>query len=272
MENQKPLSQKQFERFSSLVKEKLGIHLNENKKDMVQAKVSKLMRKEGISCYDAYYDLVRSHKKGIWKDFVDNITIHKTNFFREDGHFDFIKNKIEYIIKTNSRIYNNQEIRVWSSACSTGDEPYTIAMVLKEYLPAGIRPKILATDVSSAVISEAVNGEYVLDQEDKINAYYLQKYFKKVGISYKIANDIKNLITFRTFNLMDSFPFQSRFDIIFCRNVMIYFDSKTQEELVRKFYNVLTSGGLLFIGHSESLTQKQYKFKYIQPTVYMKTE
>jgi len=145
-------------------------------------------------------------------------------------------------------------------------------MVLKEYLPVGINPKILATDVSPKVIKEAHQAEYVLDNEDLINAYFLGKYFVRNSYSYKIANDIKNLVTFRTFNLMNVFPFQDKFDIIFCRNVMIYFDTPTQEQLIKKFYDVLVPGGLLFIGHSESLTQKQYKFKYIQPTIYMRTE
>ena len=103
-----------------------------------------------------------------------------------------------------------------------------------------------------------------------INPYFLGKYFTRVGDEYAVVPELKQLITFRTFNLMDHFPFQNTFDIIFCRNVMIYFNFETQEQLIKKFYNVLTGGGLLFIGHSESLNQKQYKFEYVQPTVYLK--
>jgi len=272
MTEQKLLSQRQFEKFRELVKKRLGIHLSDAKKDMVQSKVTKLMRDAGISSYDEYYDLIYNSKNSLWSVFVDNITIHKTNFFREDNHFNFIRDKIDHILKFNPRILRNQEIRIWSSACSTGDEAYTIAMVLKEYIPSGINIKILATDVSSLVIQEAQNAEYILDSGDVINPYFLNKYFKKFSNIYKITDEIKNLVTFRTFNLMDNFPFRNNFDIIFCRNVMIYFASETQAELIKKFYNALTRGGLLLIGHSESLTQIQYKFKYVQPTIYMRIE
>jgi chemotaxis protein methyltransferase CheR len=266
------LNSKQFDKFSKLIKDRLGIHIGEAKRELVQSKISKLMRTNEILDYDEYYDLIINNKTQHWNTFVDEITIHKTNFFREDNHFNFIRDKVETILAHNPRILRNYELRAWSSACSTGDEAYTLAMVLKEYLPVGINPKILATDVSPKVIKEAHQAEYVLDNEDLINAYFLGKYFVRNSFNYKIANDIKNLVTFRTFNLMNIFPFQDKFDIIFCRNVMIYFDTPTQEQLIKKFYDVLVPGGLLFIGHSESLTQKQYKFKYIQPTIYMKTE
>jgi chemotaxis protein methyltransferase CheR len=182
----------------------------------------------------------------------------------------FIRDKIQNILRLNKRIDERGEIRVWSSACSTGNEAYTIAMVLKECLPGNIQPKILATDVSAGVISTAIKGEYFLNSEDLINNYYLNKYFTRKGAAYCINPDIKQLITFRTFNLMENFPFRDKFDIIFCRNVMIYFPPEKVEELVKKFYEVLVPGGMLFIGHSESLIHKQYNFRYVQPTIYMR--
>ncbi len=272
MEKSNKLTPEQFEKFRALVKERLGIHLSAAKKEMVQSKVSRLMRENNIVCFDEYFNVVQCDKGKVWSSFVDHITIHKTNFFREDNHFNFIREKIGDIIANNPGISDTRQIKVWSSACSTGDEAYTLAMVLKEYIPPEIDIKILATDVSSLVIQEAQNAEYVLDSEDAINPYFLSKYFKKIGNIYKIPDEIKNLVTFRTFNLMNPFPFKNRFDIIFCRNVMIYFDNPTQEELIKKFYHILTPGGLLFIGHSESLTQKQYKFKYVQPTIYTRSE
>ncbi len=272
MENQKKLSDRQFEKFCQLVKNRLGISLGAAKRDHLQSKVSKLMRESNITCYDKYYELVNIGRGTHWTSFVDYVTIHKTNFFREDNHFNFLRDKFKNIVNLNPRIIRNKEIKVWSSACSTGDEAYTIAMVLKEYIPPDIRIKILATDVSSLVIKEAQQAQYVLDSEDIINPYFLQKYFNKFGNIYKITDEIINLVTFRTFNLMHPFPFRDNFDIIFCRNVMIYFDIPTQEKLVRKFYEVLTPGGLLLIGHSESLNQRQYKFKYLQPTIYIKSD
>jgi len=265
------LKDKQFEKFRILIYEKLGINITEAKREMVQGKVSRLMRILDFDCYDAYYDFLLSNTKNEhWSQFVDSITIHKTNFFREDNHFEFIRNKLDSIFKNNPRILRNNEIRVWSSACSNGKEAYTLAIVLKEYLPSNINIKILATDVSPGIISIAQKAEYTLDAEDMVNPYFLSKYFNATNGVYAVIPELKDLVTFRTFNLMDPFPFQNNFDIIFCRNVMIYFDFETQEKLVKKFFNILTPGGLLFIGHSESLNQKQFKFEYIQPTVYMK--
>lgn len=266
------LNDTQFNKFKVLIYDKLGIHISEAKREMIQSKVGKLMRAVDIDCQDEYYDFLLSNRKNQhWANFVDEVTIHKTNFFREDNHFEFIRNKVDSIFKQNPKILKNNEIRVWSSACSNGKEAYTLAIVLKEYLPAGMNIKILATDISSGVISTAQKAIYKLDPEDMINPYFLSKYFNKIDNEYEVIQELKNLVTFRTFNLMDSFPFQNSFDIIFCRNVMIYFDFKTQENLIKKFYDVLQVGGLLFIGHSESLNQKQYKFKYVQPTVYLKS-
>jgi chemotaxis protein methyltransferase CheR len=265
------LKDKQFEKYKTLIYEKLGIHMSEAKREMVQSKLSKLMREIDIACFDEYFNfLLENGNSEHWAKFIDEITIHKTNFFREDHHFEFIRNKFEFIVKNNPRIMRNNEIRVWSSACSTGKEAYTLAIVLKEYLPANVQMKILATDVSSGVISKAQKGSYSLDSEDMINPYFLCKYFQKAGNDYEIIPELKEAVTFRTFNLMDHFPFQHNFDIIFCRNVMIYFNTETQADLIKKFYNVIAPGGLLFIGHSESLTQIQYKFKYVQPTIYIK--
>lgn len=270
MEQQRKLSIKQFEKFRSLIKDKLGIEFNDAKRDMLESKIERLMRQAGVSDSEDYYYLITKGQNKYWIDFVDYITIHKTSFFREDNHFIFLKDKIQNILRLNKRIDERGEIRVWSSACSTGNEAYTIAMVLKECLPGNIQPKILATDVSAGVIPTAIKGEYFLSSEDLINSYYLNKYFTRKGAAYCINTDIKHLITFRTFNLMENFPFRDKFDIIFCRNVMIYFPPDKVEALVKRFYEALVPGGLLFIGHSESLIHKQYNFRYVQPTIYMR--
>jgi len=266
------LTEKQFEKYEKLIYEQLGISYRQAKREMLQSKLNKLLRREGISCYDEYYNLLLSNNNGkIWNNFVDEITIHKTDFLREENHFDYIKANINNIFQNNPRIIKNNEIRIWSSACSTGEEPYTIAMILKDCLPESMNIKILGTDISNKVVSHAQKGAYDLSELSVFNSYQIHQYFDKVEDKYIIKSEIKDLITLRTFNLMEHFPFKNNFDIIFSRNVMIYFDNSTQEKLIKKYYNVLTTGGLLFIGHSESLTQKQYKFKYIHPTIYMKT-
>jgi len=265
------LSEKQFEKYEQLIYKHLGISYRQAKREMLLSKLNKLLRRTGVTSYDEYYDLLlnKSNNK-IWDSFVDEITIHKTDFFREENHFEFIKNNLNTIFQNNPRITKNNEIRVWSSACSTGEEAYTIAMVLKECLPESINIKILGTDISNKVVSQAQRGIYDLSELTVFNSYQTHQYFDKIEGKHIVKPAIKELITFRTFNLMENFPFKNNFDIIFSRNVMIYFDNPTQEKLIKKYYNVLTSGGLLFIGHSESLTQKQYKFKYMHPTIYMR--
>lgn len=265
------MKDREYRKYSNLIYEHLGIYLREGKKEMVQAKVNKLMRENNIESYEKYYDFLLANKYGApWNRFVDEITIHKTDFFRENGHFEFIKANIEFIIKNNPRIIENREIRVWSAGSSTGEEPYTIGIVLKESLPSTVNIKILATDVSNKVIEYSQKGIYNKDIRKEIDGFYLNKYFLKHGDGYKISREIRDIITFRTFNLMSEFPFKNTFDIVFCRNVMIYFNLEVQEKLIKKIYGAINPGGLFFIGHSESLTGKQYKFKYLQPTIYIR--
>jgi chemotaxis protein methyltransferase CheR len=270
MENK--LSTKDFIKFKNLVSNELGIHLNDTKKDMVQSKVAKLMRQEQIETFDGYYSfLVSNRSKSAWQEFIDEITIHKTDFFRENNHFEFIKSNIEYIKKMNPRIMLNREIRAWSAGCSTGEEPYTLAIVLKQLLEENIRIKILATDVSKKSLETAQQGVYPGVVSKEIGKYFAGNFFKREESGQlRVIPSISNLVQYRLFNLMEPFPFKNKFDIIFCRNVMIYFDSTVQSELIKKFYNVLTPGGILLIGHSESLTGRQYLFKYLKPTIYVK--
>lgn len=261
----------QFCKFRSFIYEKFGIILAEEKKQVLENKIHKLMNKYNISSYDTFINLLCSEEtSALFLDFVSQITINKTDFFREMSHFEFIKRNIELIFNKNSRIRKSNEIRVWSSACSSGQEPYTIAMVLKETLPPDIIIKILATDIDSRILFDAQTGVYPLSITSEVELHYLDKYFEKVNNSYMISDEIKSLVTFRLFNLMNPFPFKNTFDIIFCRNVMIYFDFAVQQKLFDKFYEVITPGGVLFIGHSESLTGKNHQFKYIEPTIYMK--
>ncbi len=265
------LSQVQFEKFSKLIYGTVGIYFSPVKKDMLQVKVSRLLERYEIDSYGEFYDiLVSGREPGLFNEFINEITINKTDFFREISHFEFIKNNLKYIMDKNPRIKKKGEIKVWSCACSTGEEPYTIGAVLKEYLEQDINIKILATDVSSKVLVKAVRGTYPEIIKNEVEGYFLHKYFKKSDDGYMVADSIKDLITFRQFNLMNRFPFRSTFDMIFCRNVMIYFDYQVQQEVLNKLYEVLTQGGVLFIGHSEGLVNKRHRFQYVQPTIYVK--
>lgn len=253
----------------------MGIFTEDNKKNLLAQKLSKLMQEAGVSNAGEYYHFIVSppiteRQKEFKNKFIDTVTVHKTNFFRENNHFEFMQRNISNIIDEIPSIKYTNEIRVWSSACSTGEEAYTLAMLLKEILPSGIKPKILATDISPQSIRRALEGVYKFGPEDNITNYYINKYFTKIGNEWTISNELKSLVTFRLFNLMEPFPFKNPFDIIFCRNVMIYFNKEVQEKLVNNFYSALSKKGILFIGHSESLIQIKHEFTYFEPTIYKK--
>lgn len=263
--------EKHIRLFSNFLEDNFGIHYTQIKADMLQVKIKKLMDRNNITSYDEYFAIISGNNpKDYLTQFLDEISTHTTNFFRENSHFDYIKDNLPYLLSINKRINSNSEIRAWSAACSTGQEPYTLAMVLKEKLPINIKIKILATDLSSKVIAAASKGEYPKEIGLEMGKYYVNKYFEKKGDKYQITDELKKLVKFRIFNLMEPFIFKKGFDIIFCRNVMIYFEASVQASLVDKMYDALVPGGLLFIGYSEGLVYKEHKFKYVQPTVYMK--
>lgn len=264
------LSDAEFYKYSKFINNNFGINFGEAKKEMLESKIKKLIIKNGINSYEKYFNiLTESNNRALIDDFIIEITVNKTDFFRESNHFNFIKENTSLITEKNNRILRNKEIRAWSAGCSTGEEAYTLAMILQESFPF-MENKILATDLDPKVLKKAVKGEYSDYIRNNIEKYYLVKYFKKTDTGLSVCNEMKSKITFRQFNLMNEFPFKKGFDIIFCRNVMIYFDAVTQQKLLNKFYNALVPGGLLFIGHSEGITGKKLNYRYIQPTVYMK--
>jgi chemotaxis protein methyltransferase CheR len=263
--------EKQFLKFNRLIYENFGIHLGKEKKEALRIKLIKLMSKKGIASFDEYFDVLTHGENEIQlSELIEVITIHKTDFFREDNHFEFIKSKADFFMQNEGRISKNNEIRVWSAGCSTGEEAYTLAIVLKECLPKRINIKILATDISNKVLILAKRGIYPSSIKNEIPKYYLNCYFDNIGNNFEVKESIKELITFRQFNLADTFPFKNTFDIVFCRNVMIYFDTAFQQLLLDKFYEIIAPRGILFIGHSESLVNKKNQFQYVQPTIYLK--
>jgi chemotaxis protein methyltransferase CheR len=261
--------------FSEYLYKNLGIYIEDSKKNLLAQKLSKLMYDAGVQNTGEYYHFIvappiSERQKAMKDKFIDTVTIHKTNFFRENNHFDFLQRNISKIIESSQSVKFSNELRIWSSACSTGEEAYTLSMLCKEILPPNIKAKILATDISPESIRKAMNGVYKFGPEDNITNYYINKYFIKNDKEWTISDEVKNQVTFRLFNLMEPFPFKNPFDIIFCRNVMIYFDRDVQEKLVNNFYSALSPKGFLFIGHSESLIQIKHQFSYYEPTVYLK--
>lgn len=273
--NSNNIDYRYLEMFCEYLNKTLGIFIEEPKRDLLSQKIVKLMKDAGVQNIAEYYHYIvappiSERQKNIKDRFIDTITVHKTNFFRENNHFEFIKKNIDKIIDQSPTAKTTRELRIWSSAASTGEEPYTLAMLFNEILPLGMKAKILGTDISPQSIKTAMEGNYKFGIEDNLTSFYINKYFTQNGEYHRVTDEIKRLVTFRLFNLMEPFPFNNPFDIIFCRNVMIYFNRETQEKLVNNFYKHLSENGLLFIGHSESLIQIKHSFNYHEPTIYKK--
>lgn len=266
------ITAEEFQRFRTLIYDESGISLSEQKQTLLASRLSKRLRDLDLASFSEYYTKVTQDPAGEeFTRMLDLISTNKTDFFREPKHFDFLRERIIPELERTKRI------RVWSSACSTGEEPYTIAMTLFDHVQNSSQwdCKILASDLSTRALAKAVSGIYGEDRfrgvpPEVIKRHFLRGRGDQTGI-FKVKPHLADVITFRHVNLMDDrFPIKSPLDLIFCRNVMIYFDRTTQETLVNKFHHYLKPGGYLFIGHSESLQWVTHPFKAIAPTIYQK--
>lgn len=265
----------EFNYIRKLVYDECGINLHDGKKELVRSRLSKRFRELNVEDFSAYRSLLenRSNSEEII-GLLNAISTNLTSFFRERKHFDFLEQK--GLHKLVNQLGQDRTINVWSAGCSTGEEPYTLAMVLDEWLDSyrGINFRITATDISTDVLKKAASGIYEINKVSGIDTPTLRKYFQKgtgrqAGFA-RVKKNLKQKITFMRFNLMERYSYDTLYDFIFCRNVMIYFEKQTQAMVVNKFYDVLKPGGFLFVGHSESLMNIPHKFKYLEPTIYEK--
>lgn len=274
------LSQKEYELFKSLIFEQTGISLGEKKKELVKTRLGKRLRKTGIPTFKDYYNYVTSSENGGNEELIsliDAISTNKTSFFRENEHFIFLREKVIPEILKTSKKSCKKKIRVWSAGCSSGEEPYTMAIVFHENIKniTAWDLKILATDISTRMLGKASAGIYKMETIEDVPITLRRAYFQvgsgKMAGECKVKKHLRDLVVFKRLNLMmPTYPFKGRFDFIFCRNVIIYFNKTTQEELMRKYNRYLKPGGYLFLGHSEGLTGISSGFKYIKPSVYQK--
>ena len=273
------LSNEEFELLRRLIYDSCGIKLTLSKKELVKARLSKRLTKVGKDTFKDYYKYVtKTDKTGNELiHLIDSISTNKTDFFREKKHFDFLNTSLLPSLISSKTKARNNKLRIWCAASSSGEEPYTLAMTVFNHLKPnnGWDVKILATDISTKILKKAINGIYREEILKDIPPATISANFSRVLYEntncYKVKDHLRSIITFRRFNLMTpKFPFKNPFDFIFCRNVMIYFDSETQNRLVSKFYDCLPEDGHLFIGHSETLSRSSTSFKYIQPAVYRK--
>lgn len=267
------ISDAEFRKAADLVKSLAGIHLTDGKRELVSARLAKRLRALGLSTLNDYLDVVKEDKtQDELVMMLDALTTNLTSFWRESDHFDFVVEQL--LPKFEARSQN--EIRIWSAGCSTGEEPYGLAMLMLGNMKnaQNSKLKILATDLSTRVLETAKRGKYGEERVKNIPPDLRNKFVTKEsgphGAIYSINPNVRSTITFGRLNLMESWPMKGPFDMIFCRNVMIYFDKPTQKQLVERFGQLLRSGGTLFVGHSESLAGVQHSFRYLRPTIYEK--
>ncbi len=266
------LTNDEFKRIVDYIEKNYGINLSK-KRTLIEGRLSNIIREKGFDSYNEYLDSIFADKSGkSTVEFVNKLTTNHTYFMREPQHFEYMKSVVLPYIENNVR---DKDVRIWCAASSSGEEPYTIAMTIDDYFgnrKTGWDLRILATDISTDVLQKARAGIYSAESLDDLPTDWKSKYFKKQPDgSYKISDHIRKEVIFKQFNLMDNIVYKKPFDLIFCRNVMIYFEADTKNKLVDRFYNASKDGAYLFIGHAETLS-KTTRYKFVQPAIYRKNE
>jgi chemotaxis protein methyltransferase CheR len=249
-----------------------GIQVPDERFDMFYSRLSKRVRKLGLNDFKEYCQYLKDYPEHEFTEFINSITTNLTAFFREIHHFDYLRDVvIPEVLKRNK---NTKQIRVWSAGCSTGEEPYTLAMTLLDNVPPDWDIKILATDLDTNVLQTAMDGVYSEERVTDLSEQVLKRWFMRgtgsQGGLVRVRPQLQKIIQFKKLNLMQDWPMKCHFDFIFCRNVLIYFDRDTKALLASKYAKMLASRSWLFIGHSESLNQLSNEFDLVATTTYKK--
>ncbi|TWX72765.1 CheR family methyltransferase [Colwellia sp. C1TZA3] len=278
---QDSLSRNDHKLVAEYIERTAGIQLPESKVSLIEGRLRKRQRKTGYPSLHQYINVVLNSNQDKQErlHLLDAITTNKTDFYREPDHFQTLRH---HVLNTLAPLHLQgwkKPLRIWSAGCSSGEEPYTLAIELMELsreLP-GLQFSIYATDISNSCLVTARNATYEHDRIDPVPMAMRKRYFLRSKDQTKnlvcMGPELRNKVNFGTFNLLtDEYKFQPRFDIIFCRNVMIYFNDKDRSQIIDRFSHSLTQGGLLFIGHSETIADRSKSFKQLVPTVYQKNE
>ena len=268
-----PMRDADFERIRNLAKQKTGIELGDHKKEMIYSRIVRRIRAQRLADFDSYLNFLEGNLEAELTNFINAITTNLTSFYRESHHFDFLS---ETAIPELMREKNNRRIRVWSAGCSTGEEAYSIAITLNSALPNdGWNAKILATDLDTNVIDHGRVGVYTAERVGNLDPDLVRRHFDVTTVNnsqqYQVKQKIKSYVTFNRLNLLGDWPMSGRFDIIFCRNVVIYFSKETQRVLFDRYADILEPNGYLIIGHSETLHGVTQRFSSLGRTIYRKT-
>lgn len=262
-----PMTNANFRQIKEIAYSLTGISLSDHKKNMIYGRLARRLRKLELTDFASYIELL-DREDGERTEFINAITTNLTSFFREDHHFVHLRSEVvPRLLRTN---LSEKRIRIWSAGCSTGEEPYSIAMVLASFASLSTWDvKVLATDLDSNVVHKASQGIYSAERAENIPEDY-RKFLKydPRGDRIKVKDKVRQLITFKQLNLLHAWPMKGPFDVIFCRNVVIYFDVMTQRKLFDRYANILREEGDLYIGHSESLHNICNRFKSCGRTIY----
>jgi chemotaxis protein methyltransferase CheR len=273
-EQEHPLNNDVFKLFRALVYRECGINLTDHKRAMFSSRLQKRLSQLGLTSFQDYYDLVvGGHSDAELTTMLDYISTNQTEFFREPHHFTFLRERVL------PELAVDKTVRIWSTACSSGEEPYSIAMTLSDTIdsPSTWNCRILASDISTRMLAKAATGQYSHEKINSLSSDLVRRHFLLGKGSrrelVKIKPHIANMAVFRRINLMDDrYPIKSLLDVIFCRNVMIYFDRETQAKVLARLSRYLKPGGYLFLGHSETMQGISDAFHYVAPTIYRKQE
>jgi len=265
------LKEDEFNAITSYIHSNYGVDLRK-KRHLIEGRLSNHIAQLGYTNYMDYFEFVKSDKKNEEATvLINKLTTNHTYFLRESEHFDYYKKHVLPWIEETTKA---RDLRVWSAGCSSGQEPYTLSMITRDYLSNSLGSwdsTILASDISDKVLSIAKSGVYSKEELSKVPLEWKKKYFVDYDEEFmRVSDALRKGVAYRNFNLLSRFQFKKPFQAIFCRNVMIYFDKPTKNEIVRKFYDSLLPGGYFFIGQSESLASVDHSFKYVQPSIYQK--
>ncbi|WP_371372578.1 protein-glutamate O-methyltransferase CheR [Sporomusa aerivorans] len=266
------IDEAEFRQLAEFIHSNYGIKLGKEKKQLVLGRLHGVLMQKNIGSFAEYYHRLVADKTGSEvSTLLDRITTNHTFFMRESQHFQYFR---EQVLPYLALTVQDKDLRIWSAGCASGQEAYTLAMILADVFGGKTEwnRAVLATDIASNVLNKAVCGIYQDSELAGLPAVWRRDYFQKVNNSeWAVRDNLKKEVIFRRFNLMEPvFPFKKQFQVIFCRNVMIYFDGPTKRKLINKFYNKTVPGGYLFIGHAESLPREESGYRYIAPGVYRK--
>jgi chemotaxis protein methyltransferase CheR len=257
-----------FSALRALVKEHTGIHLSEQKRELVYGRLSRRLRALGLESFRTYRELLEKNEGDELVQFCNAITTNLTSFFREAHHFQYLR---EHLLGPRAADPRGlRRLRFWSAGCSTGEEPYSLAMTIHEALPDVRRwdVKILATDLDTDVLAKGARGLYDEDRVRNLSPERIERFFRRQSGGYAVRDELKGLISFRELNLMHALPMKGPLDAIFCRNVVIYFDKDTQRHLFARIAQLQGAGDILFLGHSETLFRVSDDYTLVGKTVY----